>query len=126
MFERSIGLKHVHFLVNNKLLDVNQHGFLAGKSVITVRIKFVNSIINSVYKVYVCCWGFRGYDKCFSWCIKLLSSIHSLGIQGRTLNNIIHNIVLFQNNTKHAENDSVKKHDKKYYYKLSFLNTYLN
>ncbi|KAG8310406.1 hypothetical protein J6590_108838 [Homalodisca vitripennis] len=48
IFKHIVYNELLKFLESNKLLDKEQHGFLPGKSTITLSIEFIENIINSV------------------------------------------------------------------------------
>lgn len=87
IYERVMANQLTEFLENNKILDDEQHGFRAGKSVITASIDFIESVINSMDQGDKSIGVLMDLSKAFDSVshIKLLSILKKLGIKNRSL-----------------------------------------
>lgn len=82
IFERIMADQFTEYLETNNLIDLEQHGFRKGKSVISAGIEFVESVIDSVDIGDKAIGIFMDLTKAFdSVChLKLLNSISNLGV----------------------------------------------
>lgn len=87
IFERVMYIRLINFLESNNLFDEEQHGFRAGKSVVTAGVDLVETIINAIDKGNNVVGIFMDLSKAFDSVShsKLVSILHSMGIQGLSL-----------------------------------------
>lgn len=87
IFERVMANQLTDFLENNNLLDKEQHGFRAGKSVISAGADFLESIVNSIDDGSKSVGIFMDLSKAFDSVShkKLLCIMNSLGIKNNAL-----------------------------------------
>lgn len=87
IFERVVHCQLLDYLVSNKLLDNEQHGFQPGKSVLTAAVEFIEQILESVDKKHKTLGIFMDLSKAFdSVChVELLMVLNNLGVREQNL-----------------------------------------